>query len=121
MQHEDAVGQLADEGHVVLDDHRAGVEPAADPANGLDDFAGLGLRQAGGRFVEQDQPRLGDQHHDEFEDLALAVRQIARPAVLVGQEGEAGLRLAQDRARPGMAPHAEEIGAGGRGRPTGRC
>ena len=50
-------------------------------------FAPLGRRQAGGRLVEQDQPRRAGQRHADLQLALLAVRQVGD--ALVGDVGQA--------------------------------
>src|SRR5690606_9017829 len=83
-----------------------GAPLAVDLANDLEDFLHEEGRQAEGRLVEHDQPRLGHQRAGDGEHLLLAPREVAglgAPALgqawevgvgLVAQLGEAGLRVA---------------------------
>ena len=51
-------------------------QPSHVPGEPLD----LPVRQRGGRLVEDDHPRLGGQHPDEFDDLPLATDSSAAVA-----------------------------------------
>jgi hypothetical protein len=79
MQHSDSFGDLADEGHVVLDDN-----DGVSSLQVLDDQRGLvrlDLGHTGGGFVKQnDLGVLGDQK-PELEPLGLAMTEIGRDLV----------------------------------------
>jgi hypothetical protein len=63
----------------VLDDDEAHVRRQR--AQQRDEFAPFGWRQAGGRLVEQDQPRRAGQRHADLELALLAVREVGHRLV----------------------------------------
>ena len=58
VEHDDAVGEGGDEAHVVLDDDDRDVVLGAQAPDGRDQLLHLGVREAGGGLVEEQQPRL---------------------------------------------------------------
>ena len=58
VQHHDAVGKMKDDAHVVLDQHDRQLLLAVQPADQLGDVVGFLVAHAGGRLVQQQQPRL---------------------------------------------------------------
>ena len=76
MQHEDMLGELAHQAHVVLDDDDGGAAPLAGPADHVDHLRRLLRRQARARLIEEEQARLAEQGHRQLEDLPLAVREL---------------------------------------------
>jgi hypothetical protein len=94
VQDDDVVRELADDRHVVLDhDHRA-----AGAAGDLLEVTDQGPRvvgsEAGGRLVEQHQPRRADEDHRELEPAPVGQRQGAgRHVVRAGQVAVLGRQL----------------------------
>ncbi len=74
MQHDDARRNLAHEIEVVLDQHHAEAVLADELLQHRADRAAFGLGQPGGRLVEEQDARLGRQHHCELEAALHAVR-----------------------------------------------
>ena len=99
MQHRDALRQLHDHLHVVLDDQDGQV--LGDAAHQRHGVVGLGRAHAGGRLVEAQQLRLGRERDADLEIALLAVREVG--GELVGLAAQAdrfqhGFRLVDDVA-----------------------
>src|SRR5262249_41229296 len=71
------VANIADKIEIVLDDHRGAVP--FDRHQQLAGDASLFEAHSGGRFVEQEQPRLARESHGDFEPLLLTVGQCGCP------------------------------------------
>src|SRR5712672_787987 len=71
--------ELADEGHVVFDDHDRFI--AIDFLQQLGGLMGLDVGHAGDRLVDQKQFRILREQHADLEPLLLAVRQAPRQPV----------------------------------------
>src|SRR5882724_12274691 len=100
-QHHDAVGEVEDGPHDVLDedDRRA---PVADPANEPERVGHLRWRQAREDLVQQHQPRLGRERPGEVEEFPL--EQVELVGQRVGLGLEAGEREPGPRqTAPGLA------------------
>src|SRR4051812_8834455 len=76
VEHDDPVGEGGDEAHVVLDDDDGDVVVPAQAPDRADQLLDLGVRQAGGRLVEQQQPRLHEQRAAQLDGLVQTVRQL---------------------------------------------
>ena len=74
VHHGDRLDHAQRDVEVVLDQHEAHVRRQR--AQQRHQLAPLGRRQAGGRLVEQDQPRRAGQRHADLELALLAVRQV---------------------------------------------
>ena len=103
IEHGDAVGEMEDDAHVVLDQHDGQVAVLVQPADELGDLVGLLVAHAGGRLVEQQQARLERERHRDLGGALVAVRQFAdQPVGLAGKPGQRQHLLdapAQFRAR----------------------
>ena len=85
-QHHDAVGKMEDDAHVVLDQHDGELLLAVQFPDELGDVVGFLIAHAGGRFIEQQQPRLERERHHDFGGALVAMREFAdQPVGLVGQ------------------------------------
>src|SRR5215471_13255152 len=73
VEDSEKVANIADKIEIVLDDHRGAVP--FDRHQQLAGDASLFEAHSGGRFVEQEQPRLARESHGDFEPLLLTVRQ----------------------------------------------
>ena len=106
VQHQDAVADGHHHLHVVLDqqDGHALVPDAPDQA---DQLLALALVHAGGRLVQEEEPRAGGQGAGDLEPPLVPVGQVPRELVgdvLQPDEPEQRVRLAPDRA--GLGPGA---------------
>ena len=89
VEHEDAVGDLHDHPHVVLDEQHSELALAAQAAHERGDLGALGGVHAGDRLVEQHQPRLHRQAARQLDALAVAVgEQLHLGAGVVGEPDE---------------------------------
>ena len=79
---------------IVLDQHHGDAAPVH-RGNGLDLPGGLGMVEAGQRFVEQDDPRIDRQSARDLEPLHLAERQRASQLSLGAGQSD----LAEDVGR----------------------
>ncbi len=82
------IGQLAQQAHVVLDEDHRTVEAALgfeqDRCHGF----GLGLGQAGGRLVEQDDARAHGDDHRQLEKASHTRRKIGGQLIRVLRQPE---------------------------------
>ena len=77
---------MEDHAHVVLDQHDGQLLVVMQPADQLGDVVGFLVAHAGGRLVEQQQPRLERERHHDLGGALIAVRQFAdEPVGLAGQ------------------------------------
>src|SRR5580700_4549944 len=71
LEHHHPVADAEDQAHVVLDEeHRLAL--VGEAAQGDAEFLALGAVQAGGRLVQAEQRRLGDQGAGDADELALS-------------------------------------------------
>ena len=78
MHHRDLAAEHAHELHVVVDDDDGRL--LVDLVDDAHELVGLGAGDAGGRLVEQQQPRPLREHEADLDELALAVRELADQA-----------------------------------------
>lgn len=78
----DAVGDVHDKIHVMLDEEDGQAEPVADAADESGQFKRLLRVHASRRLVEQQQLRTGRQRAGNFKPALLAIRQSRRQLVL---------------------------------------
>ena len=97
IHHHDAVDEAHDELDVVLDDQHSDTL-AAERAQQVGQRLLVGTTEAGGRFVEHDQCRVGGERASDFQDALPAERQVAGWRIGVGAEPNP-LELAQRLAR----------------------
>ena len=110
VKHRDDAGEVAEEVHVVLDDHDRAV--LRDLLEQLAGSAALALAHAGDRLVEQQQLVILHQQHADLEPLPLTVRQHrGGPFGQIGQPG--GLERRGD-AIVDVAPPAKQRSSRGR-------
>ena len=115
VEHEDAVGDLHDHPHVVLDEQHRQLALAAQAAHQPRDLGALGGVHAGDRLVEQHQARLHGQAARELHALAVAVREeLHLGAGVLGKPDEL------ERLHRGAAVPALLGGSRGRGRRAAR-
>ena len=107
VQHDDAVGELAHDVHLVLDQQDGLVALALELADQLEDHRHVGGAHAGGRLVEHVDARLERHQHRDLELALVAVRQAARRGVLAAGQAHpldqlvgAPARCPGDRATP---------------------
>jgi len=110
----DAMGEVHDDAHIVLDDEERHAELGIGAAEPVDKAVDERRVDAGRRFVEKQELRLVHQRHGEFEKLLLAEAETARPlgALLVkaykGREDRR--RAASSRpARDGAARQGRHV------------
>ncbi len=90
VEHRDAVADAEDQRNVMLDQQNGGVAPLGDPPDDRPDLGALMGVQTGGRLVEEQHVRIGEQrpgHADEPRPAmrklsGLAVQQIRQPELL---------------------------------------
>ena len=104
-----SIGQLAQQAHVVLDeDHRAVEAPLGfeeDRRHGL----GLGLGQAGGGLVEQDDARAHGDDHRQLEEPSHPRRKIGSQLIRVLRQPERLEDLVGGLAQPALgAAHVRQ-------------
>ena len=80
VEHVDAVADLHDQRHVVVDQQHAGAVLVAHRADDRGELGHLRLREAGGRLVHQDEARLGRERARDAEPPLVAVRERRRRA-----------------------------------------
>src|SRR6202790_2633990 len=80
VHHRYALDDAKRDVHVVLDDDVA--DMAGQPGQDLHQFASLGRRQTGGRFVEQDETRRAGKRERDFKLALLTVGELGYPATL---------------------------------------
>ena len=83
-----AIGQLAQQAHVVLDEDHRTVEPALGLEQDRCHGFGLGLGQAGGRLVEQDDARSHGDDHRQLEKASHTRRKIGGQLIRVLRQPE---------------------------------
>jgi hypothetical protein len=76
VEHENLVAQPHHDLHVVFDD-QDGLALVAQAPEHVQQLVEQRAVDPGGRFIEQDQLRIGHQHANELEQLLLAVREVA--------------------------------------------
>ena len=87
IEHDDRIAQPHDEIHVVLDEQER--QPArVQLPDALLDLLDEQWIDAGGRLVEEYEPRVGHQHGRELEQLLLSVREVAGTLVREPREPE---------------------------------
>ena len=108
----DAIGNLGNDGKVMADIDRGRAALLQSRLDRLEHFHLRGHVERGGRFVEQDQFRLGNQRHRRHHPLQLAAGDLVGIARSDGfwrwqsqrVEQRNGPRLCGTRDRPGHAP-----------------
>ena len=81
VEHADAIADLHDQRHVVVDQEDAGLVLAPDRAHHRREVGHLRLRQPGGGLVEQQEPRLGRESPGDSEPPLVAVAEgVAGPS-----------------------------------------
>src|SRR5712691_6569952 len=75
VEHLDAVADLQDQRHVVVDEEHACAVLVADGAHDCREVGHLGLGEAGRGLVQQDEARLGRERTGDAELALVAVRQ----------------------------------------------
>ncbi len=101
----DPVGEVADQGQVVRDQHHGEAEFVAQPHQQLDD---LGLHrhvERGGRLVGDQQPRAAGERHRDEHALALAAGQLVR----VAAQGALGDRPTSSSSSAGVRVPPREV------------
>ncbi len=120
VEHDDMIGDLHDDGHVVLDQQDRRLVLVADHVEQRVELERLAGVEAGGGFVEAEHHRVGAHRAGDLETALRAIGQFA--GGIVGALGEADLlqpvfgaldRLALGGAIAGKAEHAEERHAAG--------
>ena len=110
VQHEDVVGELAHQAHVVLDHDDGRAAPLAGPADHVDHLRRLLRRESGAGLVEQQQARLAQQRQRQLEDLAFAMRQLRRRcAARRPGTDNARASASQQRAAPAAQARPQQI------------
>src|SRR6185437_16428375 len=66
VEHRDAVGEMEDDAHVMLDQDDGEIAVAVKAPHQLRHLVGLLVAHAGGRLVEQQQPRRQRQRHGDL-------------------------------------------------------
>ena len=93
LHHRQPISEFEYRVHVVLDDqHRA---PDFQRRDQRDDLTRFGLPHAGQRFVEQNDARLGRQHHGDFELALLAVAELLGDHLRSRRQARPGSRRGQ--------------------------
>ena len=88
LHHDDPVGHVGDDAHVVGDQHDAGVDPLAQVAHQLEDLALHGDVERRGRLVGDEELGLAGQRLRDHRALALTAGELVREGV----EAALGLR-----------------------------
>ena len=107
LQHGDALGQLEQRIHVVVDDdHGAALADRLQQLDGLDPLA---RAHAGQRLVEQQQARRGRQREPDLQPPLLAVGELRHRRVGAPRRGSPARACARPaRASPGMLRQAAQ-------------
>jgi hypothetical protein len=75
----------------------------------IDHRGGFLRRKPGTGLVEQQQGRLGQQRHRELKDLALAMRELGRPALASGKKRVAADEFVQHRTCPAIEARPQQV------------
>ncbi len=108
------LGDAEDDVHVVLDEQDRDALLGVQAAHEVDHVIGLVIAHAGGRLVEQKEPRLQAECKRQFDDALIAMRKLADGAVLLAGEANDADQLlgagddigARRTAEPGVSVDA---------------
>ena len=106
VEHLDAVADVHDQRHVVIDEEHAGVVLVAHRAHDLGERRHLRLGETGGGLVHEHEARLGRERTRDAEPTLVSVRKRAGRRIRVPRRAEAtrGAPSARRRASRGLAP-----------------